>query len=440
MSSHEHAALGHHRRTHLRTDLRRVVRDGCAWAGMMGFGEHLFQAMVLALAMGERAAGMAAVIPAFLGSTGQLCTPWLVAKLGSHKRAVLLGSWLQVACFVPLVLVCVLKGSGSLQHVPVWTVLGVLSVYQCGGLIGGAAWTTWMGTIVPSRVRGGYFSMRTRWIYVVQLLALVLAGGLLAYAAERGQVVWGFAASMLIAGVCRVVSTTLLSRTGEPVPVPSGHRWVGLREVVLKLLAGPTAGLVGCYFLMALAQNIATPFLVPMVLGPLGEPSQTATLIVGAMMVGRIGGFLLLPVMLRRQGGPRTWRAAAVMLVPLFAIPAVWPTLAAVLVMHALAGFVYAWWEMSTWLQVIEQTPQGERTSYMSLLYFGTWMASYIGGTLGASVLEQWRVVAGPESHGGPAAFAIGGYRAVFVITCVVRLGMLVPLLLWVRRATRPSA
>ncbi|HZW08241.1 MAG TPA: MFS transporter [Phycisphaerales bacterium] len=429
----EAAAVASHRRLHLTHDLRRVVRDGCAWAGMMGFGEHLFQAMVLALALGERAASMAAVIPAFVGATGQLCTPWLVHRLGSHKRTVLLGSWLQVSCFVPLAALCIATGTGRLGAAPVWLVLAVLSVYQFGSLSAGAAWTTWMGTIVPSRVRGGYFSMRTRWIYIVQLGSLLTAGGVLAWAARPGGVgvLWGFAASMLIAGGCRTVSAMLILRTGEPVPVPHGHRWVGLREAMWKLLHGPTAGLVGCYFLMALAQSMATPFLVPMALGPLGQPATAATLIVGSMMLGRVAGFVLLPVLLRRWGGARTLRAAGVALVPLFLLPAAAPTMPVVLAMHALAGVVYACWEMSTWLQMLDQTPQGERTSYMSLLYFGTWVASYIGGTLSEQLLDGFRV-----ADAVPVAYETAGYRTVFVVSCVARAVMVVPLILWVRRAT----
>lgn len=435
----EAAAVARHRRTHMNSDLRYVVKDGCAWAGMMGFGEHMFQAMVLALAMGEQAGAMVAVIPTFIGSAGQLCTPWLVQKFGSHKRTVIFGSLLQVCSFVPLAAACAVTGSGRFDDgggggVPVWFVMGVLSVYQFGSLLAGAAWTTWMGTIVPPRVRGGYFSMRTRWIYIVQLCSLLSAGGILWWAgsASGPGVLWGFAASMLIAGGFRGVSAVLQSRTNEPVPVPRGHRRVGLREAMWKLLHGPTAGLVGCYFLMALAQAMATPFLVPMALGPLGGPATAATLVVGAMMVGRIAGFLLLPRLLKQWGGPRTLRAAAVGLVPLFLIPAVHPSLTAVLVMHALAGVVYACWEMSMWLQMLEQTPPGERTSYMSLLYFGTWVASYIGGSLGGQVLANYRIV-----EVVPAAYELSGYRTLFVLSCVARAAMLVPLFLWVRRATR---
>lgn len=431
----EAAAIARHRRGHMPRDLRFVFWDGCAWAGMVGFGEALFQPMVLALGMGEQAGQLAAFIPAFVGSTCQLCTPWAVQKLRSHKRAVLAGSALQVASLLALALLCAAWATGGIGgRAPVWLVLGVLSLYQLGGLSAAAAWATWMGTIVPARVRGGYFSMRTRWLYVVQLGSLLSAGGVLALTGgEHGPgLLWGFAGAIVVAGLFRSASIACEWQTSEPVPVPRGHRRVGLREAGWKLLHGPSAGLVGCYLLMAMAQSIATPALVPMVMGPLHQPAKAATAVVGAMMLGRIGGYVLLPRLLRRWGGPRTLRAAGVALVPLFLVPAVMPTLPAVLVMHALAGVVYACWEMSTWLLVLDQTPQGERTSYMGLLYFGTWLASYVGGSLGGQVLGGFRI-----AEMVPAAYELGGYRTVFVLSCVARAGMVVPLLLWVRRAER---
>ncbi|MFT3685974.1 MAG: MFS transporter [Phycisphaerales bacterium] len=433
----EAAAIAMHRRRDMPRDLKYVLRDGCAWAGMVGFGESLFQPMVLALALGEQAGQLAAFVPAFVGATCQLCTPWVVQKLGSHKRVVLAGSLLQV---VSLVVMAVLCGAGAFGYgnvvVPMWVVLGVLSVYQFGGFSAASAWATWMGTIVPARIRGGYFSMRTRWLYLAQLLSLISASGLLAWAGGGEKtgagVLWGFAASMVIASMFRTGSTVCEYRTTEPVPVPRGHRRVGLREAFWKLSHGPSAGLVGCYFLMAMAQSIATPSLVPMVMGPLHQPAKAATLVAGAMMLGRIGGYFLLPRLLKRWGAPRTLRAAGIALVPLFLIPAVMPNLPAVLVMHMLAGVVYACWEMSTWLLVLDQTPQGERTSYMGLLYFGTWLASYVGGSLGGQVLSGFRI-----AEVVPAAYELNGYRTVFVLSCIARAGMVVPLLLWVRRAER---
>jgi hypothetical protein len=439
----EAAALASHRRRHMPADLRRVFQDGCAWAAMMGFGEHLFQAMMVALALGESAAAFAVVSPALLGATLQLCAPWLVHRLRSHKRVVLLGSMLQVVCFVPLAAVCVLRATSVLGpgQVPKWAIYAVLSVYYFGGITAGTAWSSWVSTIVPKAVRGGYFSVRTRWISIVHLSAQVCTVGVLWWSdALRGPgALWGFAFCMLMAAGFRSLSTALENRTTEPVPVPRGHRWVGLHEALWKMLHGPSAGLVGCYVLMAVAQAVALPFLVPMVLGPLKEKEAVVPIVLGASMVGRIGGYFVLPKLLKRWKGPRTLCAAGVALVPLYLIPAVSPSLATVLVMQVAAGVVYACWEVTAWLMILEHTPSGERTSYLSLHYFGNYVAMLAGASFARVVLGHYTVVQS-AADAAPSAFELDGYRTVFVLSCVARLMMVVPLILWVRRATRARA
>ena len=58
-----------------------------------------------------------------------------------------------------------------------------------------------------------------------------------------------------------------------------------------------------------------------------------------------------------------------------------------------------------------------------------------VGGSLGGQVLSGFRVV-----DAVPAAYELSGYRTVFVLSCVVRAAMVVPLIFWVRRATRAKA
>lgn len=429
-------SLDAYRRTHMSRDMRLVFKDGCAWAGMMGFGEHLIQALMVALALGESVAAFAVVTPALAGATLQLSAPWLVHRLRSHKRVVVLGSVLQVVCFVLLGAACVTRVCGVLQpkQMPPWLTYTVLSVYYFGGITAGTAWSSWVSTIVPKRVRGGYFSVRTRWIAVVHLSAQLCTVGILwlTDALHGNGVLWGFALCMLIAAGFRSYSTLLESRTTEPVPVPEGHRWVHLHEALWKILHGPSAGLVGCYVLMGVAQAMALPFLVPMVLGPLKESEQIVPIVLGASMLGRIGGYFVLPRLLARWKGPRTLCAAGVALVPLYLIPAAAPSLSTVIAMQVLVGVVSACWEVTAWLLILEHTPLKERTSYLSLHYFGNYVASLTGASVARLVLGHYTIVGAATK-----SFELDGYRCVFVLSCAARLLMVVPLFLWVRRATR---
>src|SRR5258708_17664221 len=76
------------RRRSLRKNLRNSVSDGAAFSMMVGIGETYFPAFVLALGMGEIAAGLVASIPLLVGAVLQMISPAAVVRLGSNRRGV----------------------------------------------------------------------------------------------------------------------------------------------------------------------------------------------------------------------------------------------------------------------------------------------------------------------------------------------------------------
>src|SRR6516164_11207901 len=77
------------RRRSLRKNLRNSVSDGAAFSVMVGIGETYFPAFVLALGMGEIAAGLVASVPLLVGAVLQMISPAAVAWLGSNRRWVI---------------------------------------------------------------------------------------------------------------------------------------------------------------------------------------------------------------------------------------------------------------------------------------------------------------------------------------------------------------
>src|SRR5436190_8030520 len=74
------------RRRSLRKNLRNSVSDAAAFSVMVGIGETYIPAFVLALGMGEIAAGLIASIPLLAGAILQMISPAAVAWLGSNRR------------------------------------------------------------------------------------------------------------------------------------------------------------------------------------------------------------------------------------------------------------------------------------------------------------------------------------------------------------------
>src|SRR5216684_7464812 len=170
------------RRRLLRKNLRNSVSEGAAFSVMVGIGETYFSAFVLALGMGEIAAGLVASIPLLVGAVLQLVSPAAVAWLGSNRRWVITCVSLQGASFIPLM------AAAMWGHMPVVGVFAAVSLYWAAGLAAGPACNTWMETAVRFRVRAPFFAMRTRFGQAGTLLGFLAGGAALQYGNHSGQV------------------------------------------------------------------------------------------------------------------------------------------------------------------------------------------------------------------------------------------------------------
>src|SRR5262245_62572897 len=139
-----------------RADLAASTADGAAYAAHLGMGEYYLPAFMLLVGGGQVAAGLVATLPQVVGATLQLFAPIAVRRLGSLKAWVVLCAFVQALSFLPLVL------AAWLQQMPVAFLFVVAAIYWGAGMGAVPAWSTWMGTIVPPRIRARYFAIRTR--------------------------------------------------------------------------------------------------------------------------------------------------------------------------------------------------------------------------------------------------------------------------------------
>ena len=224
-----------------RSDLRSILGDGIAFSLMVGMGETYLPAFVLALGMGQVAAGLIGTIPLLIGAVLQLVSPAAVRWLGSHRKWVVACALCQAACFIPL---CAAAWVGS---IPLGTLFAVAAVYWGSGLGTNPAWNTWVGTIVPMRLRARYFARRTRFSQMGVLTGFILAGVALQYGAHVGRLLDVFGAVFLVAGLCRLASAMFIASQSEPVPPGDDHRRVPLGEFIWRIYV---SGLRGrCWFI-----------------------------------------------------------------------------------------------------------------------------------------------------------------------------------------------
>ena len=256
--------MSRRRPTQLRSDLRAMSADASAFSVMVGIGETYLPAFALAVGVGEVAAGLLASVPPLAGAVLQLASPAAVRQLGSHRRWVVVCAVTQALSFVPLI-VAALAGA-----IPTLLIFLVATLYWGSGMGTGPAWNTWVGTIVPSRLRAGYFSRRTRITQVGVLGGLLLGGAVLQAGTEMGQRLQAFAVLFLGAAACRVASARLLAATSEPIPLPENYRRVPATEVLGRLVRRSQEGRLLLYLLsVQTAVNLSAPYFTPYMLGQL---------------------------------------------------------------------------------------------------------------------------------------------------------------------------
>src|SRR5690606_33477302 len=151
--------------------LRHSVRDGMAYAVMVGGAETYLAAFALFCRASAAQVALLSTLPALLGSLGQLAGAWTARRLNRRRPVIVAGATLQGLTLLPILLVPWLL-PGDL--VPALLVLYTL--YFAGAAFAAPPWTSLMGDIVPERRRGRFFGHRTRRTTVVTFAALVVAG------------------------------------------------------------------------------------------------------------------------------------------------------------------------------------------------------------------------------------------------------------------------
>ncbi|MFO1022387.1 MAG: MFS transporter [Planctomycetales bacterium] len=264
-----------------RRDLKYMVGDGFFFSLMVGLGETYLPAFVLAMGLGEVAAGLIASLPMLAGAILQLLTPLATRKLGSHKRWILLCATIQSLSFVPLVI------AAWVGKISTPAVFAVAAIYWGFGMATGPAWNTWAEAIVPRLIRSKYFAGRTRFAQTGVFLGFVAGGCLLQSARSGGWVQTGFAILFLVAGTCRFLSVLCLSRQTEAPMQLHSHRNVSLGELVNRIRRGGSERLLVYLISVQFAVYISGPYFNPFMLKQLGFSYQTYMTLVAASFLAK---------------------------------------------------------------------------------------------------------------------------------------------------------
>ncbi len=225
--------------------------------------------------------GLLGAVP-FIASLGQLVATILIERTGLTKHQFLQFAtihrllWLAVAAIPLVALLPFLPDLPSAWAV--WTMLGILGASMLLGEMAAPAWLTWMGHMIPRRIRGRYLADRSRittGVKVPIVIALaILMDAMTRHDAGTGQMLpmtpadqpalmWAICAVFAVAAVVGAIDILLFRGIREVLPSTGRH----LRDPAVKINVpprtsrSPGAGIafLGDYLRAAVLQLIVDP-------------------------------------------------------------------------------------------------------------------------------------------------------------------------------------
>lgn len=359
-----------------------MTADGVAANAMVGIGETYLPAFVLAISASEVACGLASTVPMLVGAVLQLGSPWAVRRLGSYRRWVVLTAAIQALGFLPLV------AAAFVGTMPLAATFLIVSLYWATGMAGGTSWNAWAGTLVPERIRPGYFAWRTRFAQLGMVGGLAAGGVFLELGKAWEWMPGAFAVLFLVAAATRVASAYFLSLQHEPAP-PSGPRLPRPDELA-DAIRHNTDSRVILYMLAAQAAcYIAGPYFTPYMLGQLELSYVHYLILICTPYVARV---VCLPAWGRivdRIGAHRMLWLSGLLVAPL---PAFWnfsDSFACLIAVQIYAGLTWAGYELAQLLLFFDTIPTQRRVGVLTLYNLFNAVAIFGGSLVGGVLLSE---------------------------------------------------
>lgn len=386
----------------LRKNLALSLADASSFSLMVGLGETYLPPYVLALGLGELAAGLIATLPMVAGALLQLVSPYAVRAFRSHRRWVVLCASLQAASFLPII------SLAFIRSIPPQFVFLAAAAYWAGGLGTSPAWNTWICNLVPARLRSTFFARRFRFAQAAMFLGFVLGGITLQLSKGSQFHLMAFGAIFLLAGTCRGCSAICLALHSEPIVDENRFRHVSTREWFGQLRRGRGGRLLA--YLMAVQASvwISGPYFGPFMLKQLQFSYLTFVLLMAGGYVAKIVSLPWLGRIARTHGAHWVLWIGGVGIVPVSGLWLLSNSIGYLLILQILGGVVWAAYELAMSLMFFEAIPQAERTSVLTKFNLANSVATVTGSLIGWSLLMALGVT--KES-----------YLVIFVVSSIAR-------------------
>ena len=201
--------------------LKLSIKEGSLASVSTGFGLSYFSPFALAMNATSSQVGILHAILSLLPSLVQLKAATLIEKF-SRKKIVLGGVLGKILLWIPILLTGFLFYLG-VPHM-VWAFILLVGLFYAFAAVAHPVWFSWMGSLVPDKERGRYFSKRNRVAGFFGVVTMVLGAIILDVAKKVGvqcgnvvgYTLLGFGLLFVIAALVQIWSLVLLKKQYEP--------------------------------------------------------------------------------------------------------------------------------------------------------------------------------------------------------------------------------
>lgn len=372
--------------------------DGILFALMLGASESYFGACAVSLGHGDTALGLLSTLPLFTGALAQAFTGPLVLWLGSRKRLVAAGAFVQAISHLGLIAIA----ANSVHSF--WLLLSLILVYQIAGMVIAPAWGAWMGELTENKDRERYFARRSACISVFTLSSFLWAGYQLRDAAAHQTLSHAYAWLFGVGFVARLGSSIMLYRQPDPQPV----RKDSLRRVLARTRSAIRGEGFRVPLLLSLwmaGAHISIPYYAPYMLKTMSLGYDEFALLCAVQLVSKACVLPFAPRVSQQLG---LAKMLGISMAGASLVAFMWGadrSVAGLVLAQLISGVAWAGYEFASFQLLIRMARPRERVEFLATSASLIGLMQLAGALLGSFLLARFHLQ----------------YREVFLISSLMR-------------------
>jgi MFS family permease len=388
----------------LKKALNNSLRDGASYSVMDGITNTYSTPFALSLGASNTEIGILNSAPSLLMTIFQLLTGRYIDKLGRKRVAVTMGL-LQKLMWVPIILLPMLYQQGGL-----WPFIILFSLSGTVISVANTAWSSWIGCIVPEKIRGSFFGNRTMIQSAFSFVATLGAGYILG--ALNSQI--GFPVIFFFAFVSGMISYFYLRMIPEPI---CKHKIERERLDIFGLLKDRKRyrnflPFTAHMSLVNFAVSLSSPFFTVYMLSNMGVGYEWYAIIVAAEVAMRIAMMRYWGKLSDRFGDRNVMAICNILIVfyPFLFLLCRNPY--DLILVGIFSGFAWSGFDLTTFNYLLDVTPEDRRPSYISRYKVFIGIALFLGPLAGGFLSQYF--TSNPVMN-------LNGLQALFLISFVLR-------------------